>query len=107
MKVSFEPHYFSGCRVWGVGVNVEPPGKVYVLLFFTRLLFHFKTRVRCHRCHKPAIYTCVYKDCGKRYPRDPLCAKCGQLGQCPTDSDAHHELIPKNQMLIYDNAGEW
>lgn len=65
----------------------------------------FWRRVGCHfrGCGKPAIWKCVYRGVtadgafGEEYARDPLCAKHGKAGPCPTERNSIHAEIPETQ----------
>jgi hypothetical protein len=88
-------------RFFGFGITFEPPGRCYFYCLIGRLFVNWKTRVKCHRCGRPAVFKCVRGELGTDYARDPLCEKCGKPGQCPTDDYAWHYPIPRAEIMHY------
>ena len=88
---------------FGFGCGLDRQNRLLIYFLFWSFGLHFRSRVQCHRCNNPAIYTCIEnrEGWGRDSPRDPLCATCGSFGPCPSDSEAHHELIPRDQLWEY------
>ena len=106
MKISFEQPLARHRPVRGFGIVFEPPGSLFVYCFIGRIVLLFKTHVQCNSCGKPAMFKCVHGNRGLLYPRQPLCSDCGSLGPCPSDTQAIHQLIPKDQIMVYQREDD-
>lgn len=107
MKIKFLFRWLS----WFIGVFYEPNRRHFYIfpipMLGIRIAFRFRHKCsgwldRKTSCQRPATITCLYGPDSNMFVRDALCDQCGDVGQCLTQADSRHVLIPKHLLHYFE-----